>query len=459
MTDKKPLLANRWMLTPIEIIAIIVVVVLTIGGIFVSVQDALQLERALNLNLTQTIILNQGIVNLQRDVQLTHSEVTRLLGALDIPPRPITRFVFVEIQVKNLATEVEAPTRGYVFADEDLGLVEDIEAQSAEIKQLINTFRLAGTQAQQMATLKSIDEPLNNMEFTIKELVDRQAILQREEIIQTRDSLTASHRTSLLAGSVLLLMSIALAGVFRRVLSSRLEQALESDRLKGQLLANVSHELRTPLAAIKGYSQLLGEEAYGVLSSEQKTTIQRILINTTQLQGMVNNLLDQAQIEQGKLTLRNAQFIPSDLIGTTYSALNILAATKGLKLTSEIDSEVPATLTGDVLRLQQILFNLTSNALKFTDAGTVHMRIFMPDSNHWAMQVVDTGIGISLEDQPQVFAPFWQIDSSATRQYRGSGLGLAIVKELSDLMHGMITLTSEPEKGSIFTVIFPVEAT
>ncbi len=158
MTDKKPLLANRWMLTPIEIIAIIVVVVLTIGGIFVSVQDTLQLERALNLHLTQTIILNQGIVNLQRDVQLTHSEVTRLLGALDIPPRPITRFVFVEIQVKNLATEVEAPTRGYVFADEDLGLVEDIEAQSAEIKQLINTFRLAGTQAQQMATLKTIDE-------------------------------------------------------------------------------------------------------------------------------------------------------------------------------------------------------------------------------------------------------------------------------------------------------------
>src|SRR5258706_16045664 len=171
------------MLAPIEIVAILVVVILTIGGIFVSVEDAAQLGRALNLNLTQTIILNQGIVNLQRDVQLTHNEVTRLLGALDIAPRPITRFAFVEIQVKNLATEVEAPTRGYVFADEDLGLVEDIEAQSAEIKQLINTFELAGAQAQHTATLKTIDEQLNNMEFTIKELGDRQAILKKEEKI------------------------------------------------------------------------------------------------------------------------------------------------------------------------------------------------------------------------------------------------------------------------------------
>jgi len=457
MANKKPFLANRWMLTPVEIVAIVAVVALTIGGIFASIQDALQLGRALNLNLTQTIILNQGIVNLQRDVQLTHNEVTRLLGRLDDPPNPITRFAFVKIQVNNLVTAVESSTRTYTFADDDLALVHEIADQSAMIEQLITTWEQSESATQQNDTLKAMDAQLGAMEATIKQLVDRQATVQREEIIQTRDSLAAAQRTSLLAGVVLLLMGVALAAVVRRGLSLRLQQALEADRLKSQLLNSVSHELRTPLAAIKGYSQLLGEEAYGTLSTGQKTTVQRILINTTQLQGMVNNLLDQAQIEQGKLTLRNEKFAPKDLINTTHSALNILAVTKGLALTSEIAPDVPAMLTGDLLRLQQILVNLTSNALKFTESGTVHLSIFLPDHAHWAIKVTDTGIGISNEDQARVFSPFWQIDSSATRQYRGSGLGLAIVKELADLMDGRITLASHPGKGSTFTVIFPME--
>src|SRR5258706_3701677 len=155
MTDKKPLLANRWMLTPIEIIAIVVVVVLTIGGIFVSVQDALQLERALNLNLTQTIILNQGIVNLQRDVQLTHNEVTRLLGGLDNPPKPITRFDFVEIQVNNLETEVDSPARTYALTADDVALVQQIVDQTAIIEPLITTWEQLGSRTQQTAALKT----------------------------------------------------------------------------------------------------------------------------------------------------------------------------------------------------------------------------------------------------------------------------------------------------------------
>jgi len=233
---------------------------------------------------------------------------------------------------------------------------------------------------------------------------------------------------------------------------------MEADRLKSQLLANVSHELRTPLNAIQGYSQLLVEDAYGALTGEQQTTIRRILLNTTQLQGMVNNLLDRAQMEQGKLVLRNAPFSPADFLEATHTALNILAVTKGLALTSEIAPNVPTMLTGDVLRLQQILFNLTSNALKFTEKGSVHARIFLPDDAHWALEVTDTGIGIPLEAQAHVFAPFWQVDSSATREYRGSGLGLSIVQQLSDLMGGKITLTSQPGKGSTFLIVFPMEA-
>jgi signal transduction histidine kinase len=457
MPNMKRLLSNRWMLTPVEIIAIAVVIALTVGGIFFSVQDALQLGRALNLNLTQTIILNQGIVNLQRDVQLTHREVTRLLGGLDDPPGSITRFAFVKIQVSNLANQVGSATRTYEFAEEDLALVQEIVDQSAAFEELLTTLEQTNSSSKKTATLQAMDAQLASMENTIKQLVDRQATVQREEIIQTRDSLAVSQRTSLLAGVVLLLMGVAMVAVVRRGLSLRLEQALEADRLKSQLLNSVSHELRTPINAILGYSQLLDEEIYGSLADKQQIAVRRIIINTTQLDGMVNNLLDHAQIEQGRLTLRNGPFVPSELIETTYSALSILAVTKNLELTSEIAAEVPATLHSDVLRLQQILFNLVSNAIKFTESGSVHMRIFLPDPAHWGLQVIDTGIGISLEDQLQVFSPFWQIDSSATRQYRGSGLGLSIVKQLVDLIGGNLSLTSKPGKGSTFTAIFPIE--
>jgi signal transduction histidine kinase len=457
MSNKPSSFAARWMLSPLEIVVIVGVVILTIGGLFLSVQDALQLDRVLNLDLTNTVIVSQGIVNLQREVQLTHNEVSRLLGNLDNPPKPITRFDFVMIQVNNLTTAVELPSTKHIFASEDITLVQSIKTQSDSIKQLIGDLQNAKTPEQKTVTLRSLDAQLGTLEATVKKLIDIESNEQREAIVQTKEGLSTSQRTSLLAGGALLLMGLALAIVFRRALILRLQQALEADRLKSQLMASVSHELRTPLTAIKGYSELLTEDAYGTLSIEQHAIVQRVLLNTVQLQGMVNNLLDHAQMEQGKFIIRNAPFSPVDLLETSRAALSILATTKGVELKSEIAPDMPALLIGDVLRLQQILFNLTSNALKFTQTGSVEMRIFQPDAAHWALQVIDTGIGMPIEAQAHIFEPFWQIDTSATRKYRGSGLGLSIVKQLADLMNGKISLVSQPEKGSTFTVTFPVE--
>jgi signal transduction histidine kinase len=445
------------MLSPLEVATVIVVAAIAIGGLFLFIRDALQLEQALNLNLTQTLIVSQGIVNLQREIQLTRGEVLRALGNLDDPPKPISRFPFIEIQVNNLTLEAESPSKEYTFTGEALALVQKIENQTAGVKTLISNLQQAQTQDQHTNTLAELDSQLKEMEATVKGLIDLQSTAQREAIIQTRDSLSVSQRTTIAAGAVSLLLSAALIYAFRRGLLLRLQQAVEADRLKSQLLANISHELRTPISAIQGYTQLLNEEAYGALTDKQQATIQRILINTTQLKGMVNNLLDSAQIEQGKLILRNQPFTPANLIETAHSALNILAITKGLSLTSEIAQDVPDSINGDLLRLQQILFNLLSNAIKFTEHGSIHTKIFLPDSSHWALQVTDTGIGISPENQAQVFAAFWQIDSSATREYRGSGLGLSIVKQLANLMRGNLSLTSELGKGSQFTVVFPLE--
>src|ERR1043165_5829378 len=117
MVHKQLSFPTRWMISPQEIIVIAAVIILIIGGLFFSVQDALRLEQTLNLNLTQTIVLTQGIVNLQREVQLTHNEVARLLGKLDNPPKPITRYDFVKIQVNNLALQVDSPEIKFIFTD------------------------------------------------------------------------------------------------------------------------------------------------------------------------------------------------------------------------------------------------------------------------------------------------------------------------------------------------------
>lgn len=460
MSVKKPSLLARWMVTRLEVAAIVIVLVITIGGLIASIQDAVQLGEAINLKLTENLIVNLDVANLQRDVLITRADVLHLL----IDPegdtsKIVSRFSFAKVQIVNLVSKTnDTSLAQYVFAPEDLPVIQSLEANVPVVDGLIKDLKKADA-AQRLIILTEIDKKLAEMESQIKIIIDRHATNQREAMAHTRDSLRVSQTTSLVTASVMLLMGIALAFVFRRGVLSRLNQVVEADRLKSQLLTSISHELRTPINAIQGYSQLLTEEAYGGLADEQKTTIRRIQLNATQLNGMVNNLLDRAQLEQGKMNLRPAPFSPADLINNTHSALNILATSKGLALTSEVESDVPPVIMGDVLRLQQILFNLTSNALKFTEKGSVHAHIFLPDEDHWVLEVTDTGIGIEPEVQAQVFAPFWQVDSSATRQYRGSGLGLAIVKQLSDLMGGVITLKSQPGQGSTFTIVFPLEKT
>jgi signal transduction histidine kinase len=454
--NKQANVFTRWMLTPVEIFGIFALIGLTLAGLYFSIRDALQLGQTINLSLTQTVILNQGVVNLQREIQLTHNEVTRLLGGVDDPPREITRYDFVKIQVNNLASAVKASEIKYIYTAEDLALVDKLQEQSTTIENMIAKLGNSNPDDRH-TTLVSLDSILTDMEGTVKQLIDRQSATQRNAIIQTRDSLGVSQRTDIIAGIVLLVMSLALAVVFRHTLTERLQQAITAEQIKGQLLSTVSHELRTPLAAINGYTHLLHEEAYGPLSDEQKQTAAKILINTAQLQGMVNNLLDKAQIEQGKLSIRNSPFSIEDLVKSSLSALEVLAQNKGLELTSQIDQDVPRNLIADKLRLQQILFNLVSNAIKFTETGSVKVRVLLPDSTHWAFQVTDTGIGMSPDVQNRVFDSFWQADSSSTRQYRGSGLGLSIVQQLTQLMNGKVSVQSELGKGSVFTASFPLE--
>lgn len=230
----------------------------------------------------------------------------------------------------------------------------------------------------------------------------------------------------------------------------------EVDRMKTSLVSMVSHDLRTPLSAIMGYAEMLQESIYGPLSEKQYSTIERIVANGKRLMSLVNDLLDQAQIEAGKLALRVTTFSPVQLVEGVQSGMSVLAQSKGLELVVHIAPDVPAKLQGDPQRLHQILVNLLSNSLKFTEEGRVELRLYRPDSTHWAMEVSDTGPGIPPNKLDSVYERFYQLDDLETRRYTGVGLGLSIVKQLVTLMNGEVTVKSVLGKGTTFTVLLPL---
>jgi signal transduction histidine kinase len=237
------------------------------------------------------------------------------------------------------------------------------------------------------------------------------------------------------------------------------ERLMELDRLKSRFVSMVSHELRTPLGVVQGFAEMLSAGIYGSLSDKQEDALARIQTNTKALLNIVNDLLDQARIEAGQLSLHSAPFNPAELADDLHSTMGVLARREGLKLTTFIDNDLPDTLYGDKERLNQILLNLVSNAIKFTEQGGIQVRMYLPDgphSSHWAIKVVDTGPGIPVEDKESIFLPFGRVDDSMTRQHTGVGLGLSIVKQLVELMNGEITLESELGRGCTFTIVLPL---
>jgi len=233
----------------------------------------------------------------------------------------------------------------------------------------------------------------------------------------------------------------------------------EIEKMKDTILATVSHELRTPLNAILGHVEMLKEAVYGPINKKQARASERVISNTRRLLDIVSDLLDQAQIEAGKMSLKIRPFKPSELLDNVRGLMSKTAADKHLALTGESEPEIPEILIGDPTRLQQILVNLVNNALKFTEEGSVHIRLYCPDRKHWAMEVRDTGMGIPEDEQEHIFDQFHQVDNSLTRKHAGFGLGLSIVNQLVALMGGKIAVKSTVGVGSVFTVTLPIVQT
>jgi signal transduction histidine kinase len=230
------------------------------------------------------------------------------------------------------------------------------------------------------------------------------------------------------------------------------EHAENSERFKQQFLANMSHEIRTPMNSIVGVTNLLVNSP---LNDGQRKYLNVIRKSAENLLVIINDILDLSKIEAGKMEFEQTPFLVSDVLDTAYHTLLFRAEEKKLEFRLDIGPDVPKALVGDPVRLTQVLINLSGNAIKFTENGSVTIRVRLKNKNEETadieFSVMDTGIGIPEDKLGKIFESFSQASSDTTRKYGGTGLGLTISKQLIELQGGAIKVTSELGKGTAFT--------
>lgn len=282
----------------------------------------------------------------------------------------------------------------------------------------------------------TLERNINNMAESLRK--------SREELQEKVDQATSD-----------LLSSIQVVERQNKELSEARQQALLASKVKSEFLANMSHEIRTPMNGILGFINLMNKTH---LTDEQKDYTETIKKSANNLLSIINDILDISKIEAGKAELKDENYDLRTAIEDVAALLAPLAYEKNLNLVVMIYNDVPLLLNGDASKLQQILTNLISNAIKFTDVGEIIVRVMMEsetdDNVTLKIMVTDTGIGINQKDQNKLFYTFTQLDSSSTRKYSGTGLGLTISKTLTEMMHGEIGVDSKINQGSTFWFTF-----
>ncbi|MDP3702943.1 MAG: ATP-binding protein [Candidatus Omnitrophota bacterium] len=231
-------------------------------------------------------------------------------------------------------------------------------------------------------------------------------------------------------------------------------QLLQLNKAKSDFVSAVSHELRTPLAAIKGYASLLVGGQFGALEKPQQERISKIEKHVDTLTQLINNLLDIARIESGRVTMERSPIAVGEFLTTVQDLLRPQLEAKHIRYVPDLDGVT--TLLGDPQHLQRVFLNLLSNAIKYTPKdGEIRVQL-RQDGSSVVVTVSDTGCGIAAEHLPNLFQEFFRVTDAANRQVQGTGLGLALVKRIIEAHQGQITVTSEPGKGSTFSVRLPL---
>ncbi len=287
-------------------------------------------------------------------------------------------------------------------------------------------------------------------------------LINDRQVHEARQKADLSSRRALLAGILAGALAIAggLAFAFYAVrlvreIGSRNDQLRELDRVKDDFVASVSHELRTPLTSIRGYLELVLDGEAGDLTDEQHQFLSIVDRNADRLLRVVGDLLFVAQVDAGKIAIEKAPTDVDELVHQAVEAARPAATEQGVELELEVDGLGP--LNADRARLAQVVDNLISNAVKFTPSGgRVEVRS-VREGDLAVLEVTDTGIGISAEDQDRLFQRFFRTDEATQHAIQGTGLGLAIVQAIVEAHDGTISVASVPGAGTTFRVELPLE--
>jgi len=305
----------------------------------------------------------------------------------------------------------------------------------------------------QQEELRAANEELEQQARVLKE---SQAHLetQQAELEQTNEKLSEQAQTLADQRDELDQRNTTL-GRIQAQLEERAEELQRASRYKSEFLANMSHELRTPLNSSLILAKLLAENGNGNLNDEQVKFAESIYSAGNDLLNLINDILDIAKVEAGKLEIRPERTPLASLLEGLRDVFVPLAGERSLSFEIEQQGELPQVLFTDRQRAEQILRNLLSNAFKFTDRGGVTLSVSRQDDQYLAFAVRDTGIGIAADQQQAIFEAFRQADGTTNRRYGGTGLGLSISRDLAGLLGGSITVSSVPGEGSTFTLLLP----
>lgn len=293
----------------------------------------------------------------------------------------------------------------------------------------------------------------------LKMLCTQAAIsLENATLYENMESVVASRTAELQSANSRLNEQIQEKELARQALLEAKLQADAANLAKSEFLANMSHELRTPLNAVIGFAELLQDQWPGPLNEKQSNFTGEIVESGRHLLSLINEILDMAKIESGKLELQLSQFRVGDLVARSLTFVKEAAVKQGVEIYNLLEPEVESlTIVADETKLKQVLVNLLANSVKFTPSGgKVQLRSVL-ETDSLVLQVIDTGIGLKPEDKERIFKPFEQVDSSLARKHHGTGLGLSLARNLVELHGGSIWATSEGiDKGSTFTFVVPL---
>lgn len=422
---------------------------------------------------TAAILLPDGRVFARFD-----SEARTASGSLSLPPAPPAGEAWDQFDRDRLrvATGIELASErlGAVYVESDL---DDLRARQLRQGRVIGSTLLGGLLLALLLSLalqRLISTPILQLTRVTRAVRSgnyhlRATSAGRDEVgelvrgfndmldeLQRHGARLVEHQEQLEATVVARTAELRQAN---QALVTARDAAMAANLAKSEFLANMSHEVRTPMNGIIGMTDLALDVAD---SDEQRDYLQTVKGSAAALLTILNDILDFSKVESGKLQLEAVPFSVREMVAQTLKPYRVTAGQKGVALVARIDHPVPEAVTGDPVRLQQVLNNLVSNAIKFTSAGHVLVEVEATsiggDAWRLHLKVVDSGIGIAPEHHAAIFEPFSQADGSTTRKFGGTGLGLSISSKLVHLMGGRLWLESAPGMGSTFHVSLDVQA-